>query len=276
MKSIPAPMPNDSSPDQRGSADPPIDVLVATYNSAETLEESLLAVRRALPVHCLIVLDRSSTDETVEIARRYGAKVETDGIGLGYARNTALRLADTDLVLFVDSDVIIVRPDFLQRALMEIRAPRTAAVVGLAVGHRFRYGLPLGLTLLARKWALDAGIPDSVQGRETYYLQRAARAGGFRVRYVVDAMIHRGVSRNNPRWPEFQGASIRQSSGWNPRELVYAAIVVLLMHMNSRNPRNILYSPIFLAKLLRGFLAPNQWGRLVRIPTNHVEPRIPP
>lgn len=244
---------------------PPVDVLVATYQSAATLAESLESVRTHVPVHCLIVVDRASTDGTPEIARRYGARVLVDELGLGSARNRALEAADTDVVLFVDSDVRIVRPDFYARALEALSGPRTAAVVGEAVGHSFHYGLPLGLTLLRRSWSLEASIPDRAQGRETYYLQRAARRHRQVVRYVPEAMVHRGTFRRAAHWAEFQGAAIRRSSGRNPRELLYAAVVVLLMHMNSKKPGNVLYSPIFLARIVRGFLAPDRWEHLDRL-----------
>lgn len=257
-------------PDNPGSmeSDPPgVDVLVATYNSAETLEESLDSARRYLPVHHLIVVDRSSTDGTLEIAQRYGARILRDDVGLGSARNRALEAADTEPVLFLDSDVRILRPDFYPRAREAYARAGTAAVVGMSVGHSFRYGLPLGLTLIGRARSLAAGIPDAAQGRETYYLQQQLRRSGHTVRYVPEAMVHRGTYRRSPHWPEFQGASIRLASGWNPREVVYAALVTLLMHMNSKRPRNVLYSPIFYGKLLRGFFRPAAWANLSRAPS---------
>lgn len=251
-------------PEDAGTAPTPVDVLVATYESSATLSEALDAARRWLPVHRLIVVDRASRDGTPEIARAAGAEVYEDRTGLGRARNLALERAETDPVLFLDSDVVILRPDFYARAREEYSRPRTAAVVGMSVGHRFRYGLPLGLTLVGRQWALHARIPDTAQGRETYYLQRAARQEHLCVRYVPEAMHHYGTYRRSPHWPEFQGASIRRSSGWNPRELLYAAVVVVLMHMNSGRVRHVLYSPVFYLKLLRGFLAPERWDRLER------------
>jgi glycosyltransferase involved in cell wall biosynthesis len=246
---------------------PAVDVLVASYQSAGTLDAALTAVRANVPVHCLIVVDRPGTDGSAEIARRHGARVISDDIGLGAARNRALAAADTDPVLFVDSDVRITGPEFYAAARHEFARPGTAAVVGMSVGHRFRYGLPLGLTLIGRTWSLRAGIPDGAQGRETYYLQRAAREQHLRVRYVPDAMVHAGTYRADPAWPEFQGASIRLASGWDPREVAYAAVVILLMHMNGRRARHVLYSPIFFAKLLRGFLAPRRWSRIDRAVT---------
>ena len=242
-----------------------VDVLVATYQSAQTLRETLEAVRQTVPVHCLLVVDRSSTDGSGAIAREFGARVLSDDVGLGSARNRALRTADTDPVLFVDSDVRIVRPDFYSIASREYGRPRTMAVVGMSVGHRFRYGLPLGLTLIGREASLAAGIPDRTQGRETYYLQRWARDRGWRVRYVHDAMLHRGTYRNDPLWPEFQGASIRRAAGRSPREIAYAGVVVLLMHMNSGRPRNVLYSPVLFAKIVRGYLVPTRFERLDRV-----------
>ncbi len=241
-----------------------VDVLVPTYNSAATLRESLDSVRRFVPVHCLIVVDRSSTDETGSIARSFGARLLWDDVGLGSARNAALRAADTDPVLFVDSDVRIVDPEFWPKGRAEWSQARTAAVVGQAVGHSFRYGLPLGLTLVGREFCLRARMPDRAQGRETYYLQGLVRREGLRVRYVQDAMIHHGTYRHMPHWPEFQGASIRAAAGLSPREVAYAAMVILLMHMNSKRAGNVLYSPVLFGKLVRGFLHPDRWGRLTR------------
>ena len=253
----------------------PVDVLVATYESARTLPAALAAVRAHVPVHHLIVVDRSSRDSTVEIARSFGAVVLDEQTGLGRARNLALATADTDPVLFVDSDVVLERPDFYTRAVEEFRRPGTAAVVGMSLGHRFRYGLPLGLTLVGRAWALGAGIPDDAQGRETYYLQRAARRQRLTTRYVPDAMRHHGTYRSAPHWPEFQGAAIRRSSGGNPRELAYAAVVVLLMHLNSGRVRNVAYSPVFYLKLLRGFTDPARFARLDRSASPAGPPRYP-
>ena len=249
---------------ERRAVTEPVDVLVATYESGSTLQEALDSARRFVPVHRINVVDRASRDATRSIAAAAGAEIYDDEVGLGRARNLALTTADTDPVLFLDSDVVITSADFYARARAEYARPHTAAVVGMSEGHRFQYGLPLGLTLIGRKWALGAGIPDAAQGRETYYLQRAARGAGMRVRYVPNAMRHYGTYRRSPYWPEFQGAAIRRSSGWEPRELLYAGLVVVLMHLNSRRVRNVAYSPVFYLKLLRGFLKPDRWARLDR------------
>ena len=36
------------------------------------------------------------------------------------------------------------------------------------------------------------------------------------------------------------------------------------MHMNSGKAKNVLYTPIFCMKLVRGYISPDRWGRMDR------------
>ncbi len=242
----------------------PVDVLTATFNSAERLEEVFRAVRAHVPVQRLIVIDRFSTDGTAEIARRCGAEVHSLELGVGAAYLRGLELATTEKVLFVDSDVVIVRPDFFVEANRLMAEPGTGAVVGQAVGHRFLYGLPLSLTLVSRELALRAGMSLAAQGQGTYALRQGIRRDHLRIRYVLDAMRHYSAYRQVRSWPEWQGAQTRLVAGGHAGELLYSFIVVLLMHMNSRSPRNLAYTPIFWFKFLRGYIDPRRWRYLDR------------
>jgi glycosyltransferase involved in cell wall biosynthesis len=238
---------------------PPLDVLMITFNSATSLEASLAAIRRYLPVHHLILVDRFSTDGTPEIARRFGATVVSEESGVGQARTKALELADTELALFVDSDVILRRPDFYAQAFSLLQQPRTAAVVGCAIGHPFEYGLPLGLTLFRLDWGRRAGMALQGQGQETIAFRRAVRRQHQRVRYVAAAMDHQGTYRRVRTWPEWQGAQTRLVAGRSLYELLYSFLVILLIHLNSRSLRNLVYTPIFWAKFMRGYARPERW-----------------
>ncbi|MCI4367282.1 MAG: glycosyltransferase family 2 protein [Thermoplasmata archaeon] len=240
----------------------PVDVLVSTFNSARTLAACLASAREHLPVHRLIVVDHRSTDGTAEIARRHGAEVHPEEVGLGYSRSLALSLASTRLVVFLDSDVTLLRGDFVREARRQFGDPRVGAVVGMSTGHRFCYGLPFSLAVLPRVWAQGIRIPPQVNARETYYFQERLRKDGLRVGYVLDAMVHRSGYRAHK--PEWEGANTRIVAGWDPRQLAYALAVSLLIQMNSRRAKNILYTPIFYAKFLRGFLQPARWRVLDR------------
>jgi glycosyltransferase involved in cell wall biosynthesis len=238
---------------------PAVDVLVRTFNSAVGLRSCLESIRRYIPVHRLIVVDRNSTDDTTAIARQFGAEIHTEESGIGLATTRAIALAETRWILFVDSDVVIANPDFYRQAVAALRRPRVGAVVGCSVGHRLLYGLPLGLTLLPREWARRVAIPAEQQGAETYFLRRALSRDGLRVAYVADSMMHRSVYRGR-NWPEWQGANIRLAAGWSARELAYSFLVILLIHLNSHRLRNVAYTPIFYLRFLRGFGSPNRWS----------------
>jgi glycosyltransferase involved in cell wall biosynthesis len=245
-----------------------VDVLVSTFNSGRYLEECLRSARAYLPVRRLIVVDHESTDDTRAIAERSGAEVHLENVGLGYSRTLALTLASTELVVMLDSDVVVRSPEFFPRAVARLRDPMNGAVVGMSMGHRFCYGLPFSLALLPRAWAQSVAVPPWVNARETYYFQERLRKDQRRVAYVLDAMEHRSLYRGHKA--EWEGANTRLVAGWDPRQLAYAAVVSTLIQMNSRRPRNIVYTPIFYAKFLRGFLRPDRW----RVLDRRVEPEL--
>ncbi|MHB1435270.1 MAG: glycosyltransferase family A protein [Thermoplasmata archaeon] len=235
-----------------------MDVSVRTFNSGRTLEACLRAARKWLPIHHLWVIDRNSTDSTRSIAESFGAELRSEEAGIGRATRMAFELADTPNVLFLDSDVELVRPEFYALACRWLSEPRVGAVVGNAWHHPFAYGLPLGLTLLPVAWGRTVPLPEVAQGSETYYLRRALARDRRKVAYVPDAMVHRSPYRGRD-WPEWQGAQIRAAAGRNPRELAFSLLVPFLIHANSRSARNLLYTPIFDLKLLRGYLTPDRW-----------------
>lgn len=87
--------------------------VVPAYNAEATLDQCLEALANAVPApQSIIVFDDGSTDETGGIAQRHGAHViRNDDRPLGPAkgRNRGAAGIEDDLVLFVDSDVVIDR-----------------------------------------------------------------------------------------------------------------------------------------------------------------------
>ncbi|PSO04521.1 hypothetical protein B9Q12_02280 [Candidatus Marsarchaeota G2 archaeon ECH_B_SAG-G06] len=240
-----------------------ITVCVCTYNSGETIESCLTSIKRALPRARLIVVDHESSDETLEVAKKMGAEIYTERIGLGYARQLCFELVRTPFISFVDSDVQIVDKDFFKKALLILsKNPKVGAVVGLSVGHRFAYGLPASLLVLRMENFQGKIIPAYIDARETYFIQKRLEKLGLQTVYLFDSMIHR--SRYRKHKPEWEGANTRLLNSSALKELVFAAKVVLLMSLNSRDIKNIAYTPIFYLKFLRGFANPLKWRRLER------------
>lgn len=79
-----------------------LSVLIITKNSAETIEMCLKSVSFAQEI---IVLDSGSTDNTVEICRKYTSHVfQTDWPGFGPQKNRALEKATGEWIFSIDSD----------------------------------------------------------------------------------------------------------------------------------------------------------------------------
>lgn len=85
-------------------------VQVLTLNSAKTLEKCLESVKEFAEI---IILDGNSTDNTIEIAKRYTDKIYPQAdtnekniriTDFGAVRNRGLRFARHDWFLFIDSD----------------------------------------------------------------------------------------------------------------------------------------------------------------------------
>lgn len=84
---------------------PRLSVTIITKNEAHRIERCLRSVAFADEI---VVVDSGSTDATVDIARRLGARVlVTDWPGFGVQKNRALDLARGDWVLSLDADEVV-------------------------------------------------------------------------------------------------------------------------------------------------------------------------
>lgn len=86
-----------------------ISVIVPTYNEGKFVEKCLSSLRRQeFGDFELVVVDGHSTDETIDLAKKYADRILYDeGKGAGAARNLAAKQVDSDIVGFVDADTIV-------------------------------------------------------------------------------------------------------------------------------------------------------------------------
>ncbi len=87
-----------------------ISIVIPVYNSASTLKECLDAIFNSnFKNFEVIVVSDKSPDDSVNIAKKYSAKIiELDeNKGPAFARNKGAEMAKGDIILFLDSDVII-------------------------------------------------------------------------------------------------------------------------------------------------------------------------
>jgi len=89
-----------------------IDVVMLTKNSERVLEKCLNSIYKNVPVNRLIIVDGYSTDETLEIVKKFHKKYGNvvlikDSGTRGSARFKGIREVKTEWFLFADSDITL-------------------------------------------------------------------------------------------------------------------------------------------------------------------------
>lgn len=112
---------------------PSLSVVLPMFNAPEFLERSLAALRASSVPFELIVVDDCSTDERATlIAQQSGARylrLAKNG-GPAVARNAGAKLAAGDVIVFIDSDVVVERETLAQIAQVFRDEPGVAACFG--------------------------------------------------------------------------------------------------------------------------------------------------
>lgn len=85
---------------------PRISVIIPTLNSSGTLNILLNSLKKQdVSDYEVIIIDSFSTDNTVEIALKNGVLIEQEHLRRSAARNFGARIASSDVLLFIDSDM---------------------------------------------------------------------------------------------------------------------------------------------------------------------------
>ena len=111
-----------------------VSVLIPTLDAGEAFERSLEAVwaQEGLGGLEIVVADSGSSDDTVEVARRAGARVESilrSEFNHGGTRNVLAGMADGDVLLTTVQDATLIGPTALLELVQVLRDdPRLAAI----------------------------------------------------------------------------------------------------------------------------------------------------
>ncbi len=97
-----------------------LSIVIPTKNEEDFLPVLLRSIRaQTIQPFEIIVADAQSTDRTREIARSFGATV-VEGGPVAMARNRGAAHATSDLILFLDADVELLDPEFLEKSVGEM------------------------------------------------------------------------------------------------------------------------------------------------------------
>ena len=175
-------------------------MVLITHNAAGQLARTLEAVAWADEI---LIVDSGSSDETAEVATRWGAKVivQPEWQGFGYQKNFAIAQAAGDWILILDADEVVDAK--LASEIQRVTRSGSAEAVGYTVervnyfgGVRLRFGLwrPVFLPRLFRK---DRGrVSDELVHERVIIDGPVVRLQGQLHHYTSDSITDR-VRKND-------------------------------------------------------------------------------
>jgi biofilm PGA synthesis N-glycosyltransferase PgaC len=119
----------------------PVTAIVPAYNEGESLADTILSLKAqtAAPSN-IVVVDDCSTDDTDDVALRYGATVirppRNTGSKAG-AQTFALSHVETPFVIAIDADTTLA-PDAIEKLLKAFDDPEVMAACGTVIPRRVR------------------------------------------------------------------------------------------------------------------------------------------
>jgi GT2 family glycosyltransferase len=173
---------------QAARATPKLSVVMPVYNAQDTLAECLTRLFQSTWEDFEVVLvDDGSTDATAAIAENFPVRVVPSAgrVGPAAARNLGARVADGDVVFFIDSDVMV-RPDTLERLMTRFARGDVDGLVGVQAAEMRHRNLASRYKNLWMRWTylrLEGDVPlfytTAAAIRREVFLQ----AGGFDQKY---------------------------------------------------------------------------------------------
>lgn len=244
-----------------------ITVAIVNHNGATTLAATLRSVFRLRDVELasVMVVDNASTDDSAALVAREFPSVRwvrlPENRGPNPARNTSLRLAETERVLIMDNDIVLA-PDYAARLCAAMDEHPDAGAVGGQIrladsGEQVQYNgadihyageirlrdfaaqgtarvgcLSAGATLFPRARVLDAGGFDESLffGWEDGDLTFRLTLFGWPCYVVSEAVAYHRRGERSLRWMRFQARNRWRFllTYYERRTLLLAAPAILL------------------------------------------------
>ena len=264
-----------------------IDVFIPTYNSGRHLQECLDSVKKAFPVRRVVLVDHKSVDSTLLIGRRNGCEIIEEEKGLAYARELSFRLAETEVLAMVESDLVYREYGWYERAI-GLMKDNVAAVVAYVPRAREvergrynefwskhtplrerRHGFSAGSTLVRTEAVRKMRLPPRLNAYEDLYIMRQLSKAGWTYKYIEVEGVHYSDDRSfaKARW---YGANARTLYSLDPGNLVLVrrhltmplkgAVASILM----LEPRVFWWAAGFTANFFWGWSRPRRFGALQR------------
>ncbi|MFC1626725.1 glycosyltransferase family 2 protein [Patescibacteria group bacterium] len=166
-----------------------ITVLIPAYNEEKYLPITLNSLKQLdRQPDEIIIIDGSSTDKTVEVAKQHGAKVITvEHKGIGYARQKGLEAASGDVVAYTDADTLVPK-DWLSKIEESLSKPNVSCVFGTfrVPDGWFPYKFYVNyLQPGFNQIYFWFGVPMAPGQNTAFWRDKGIKAGGFPIDYKI-------------------------------------------------------------------------------------------
>ena len=211
-----------------------ISVIIRAYNEDEHIERLMLGIQaQRMQPHEVILVDSGSTDSTVEIARRYGAKIvpiDKSEFTFGRALNRGCAAATGDICVFPSAHVYPSYDTWLERLVAPFADERVVLSYGRQLGNEVN---KFSEHQIFARWFPDVSVcpqktyfcnnancairhsvwqsqnyDETLTGLEDLAWGKVAQAKGGWLAYVAEAEI---IHVHNETWEQVQNRYRREA-----------------------------------------------------------------
>jgi len=214
-----------------------VTAIIPAFNEEKTITNVIRALKQSPEVDRIIVVSDGSTDRTVEIAYRQEVDVIDlhENRGKGGAVKAGLDIANTEVILLLDADLIGLQPEHIVLLLEPVFSGRADMSIGL-------FGKGRAATDLAQK------VAPFLSGQRALKRKIFEDISGLDIsRFGIEVALHRYAEETNLRVEEvtlkdlshvMKEEKMGLLKGGAARLKMYWEILLSAMKINDNNPLN--------------------------------------
>lgn len=166
--------------------------IIPAFNEEKTIGDIITVLKKVDLIEDIIVVNDGSTDKTAEISRGFGAEVIDlkKNMGKGGAVDAGVRETDSDIVLFLDADLLGLKQKHITDLLLPVILDECQMTIGVFEDGRKITDLGQKITpFLSGQRAMKRGIISDIKNIDV-------------TRYGIELALTKYVSTNNVDYKE--------------------------------------------------------------------------